>query len=99
MCQPELKLPSVEIWAIRSRTALVSAATVVVVAAIAIPAPIAPPTTSATSTAHFFECSIPTAPPLRVDRPDSYGVLFTLQAPDDPNMNVSWPAKQAGFRS
>src|SRR5437660_11170406 len=67
MCQPELKPPSVEIWAIRSRTVLVSAATVVVTAAIAALAPIAPPTTKAIRTAHFFVRSMRINPPLRVD--------------------------------
>src|SRR6266566_3762386 len=67
MCQPELKPPSVEIRAIRSRTTFVSDTRVVVVAAIAMPAPIAPPTTNATRTAHFFERSLCIATPLPVD--------------------------------
>src|SRR2546430_17321473 len=83
MCQPELKPPSVEIWAIRSRIVLVSAATVVVTAAIAALAPIAPPTTKAIRTAHFFVRSMRINPPLRVDAgilPQSVRCLPRLRA-------------------
>src|SRR5712691_8212789 len=67
MCQPELKSPSVANVTMRSRTTFVSATTVLVVAAIAMPAPIAPPSTNAVRTIHFFDRSTCIAPPLPVD--------------------------------
>src|SRR5438309_5180044 len=66
MCQPELKLPSVTVVAIRSRTTFVSAMTGSVSTALAIPAPIAAPITKVASTIHFFDRSIPTAAPLPI---------------------------------
>jgi hypothetical protein len=52
MCQPELKFPSVVIVAIRSLTVFVSATTVVVVSALAIPAPMALPSTKTARVIH-----------------------------------------------
>src|SRR5437764_11300248 len=79
MCHPELKLPSVEICAIRSRTRFVSATGVVTVAAIAIPAPMTPPSTNTKSTTHFFLRSACTSPPLPFYRTDPPIWIIDLQ--------------------
>src|SRR5437660_11490909 len=100
MCQPESKPPSVEIWAIRSRTVLVSAATVVVTAAIAALAPIAPPTTSAIRTAHFFVRRMRIYAPLRVDAAKSAAVQASLQdAPLAPLGGLSGRLARASARA
>jgi hypothetical protein len=68
MCHPELKLPSVLTVAIRSLTVFVSAMTVVVVRARAIPAPTTPPMTNAArTTTHRLWRSARTFPPSHLE--------------------------------